>query len=105
MNSKAEADTTLPDPKQWLIDVNADYVLHKPTGLGFHIDFLPAEFASGVIGVRGFVAVPVPIRTSHDKPSGELIQRARQAVDLYVALLRMRLQRDNSQSGSLDPMP
>lgn len=98
MTIKAEADSAQLDPKQWLIDVTADYVLHKPTGMGFHINFLPAEFAAGFIGVSGFVAVPVPLRASRAVLSPEFIQRARQAVELYVILLRRKLQRDGSHS-------
>jgi len=79
------------DPKQWLIDVKADFCLHKPTGLGFHIDFLPAEFAAGFIGIAGFVATPIPLRSTHAVPSAEIAPLARQAVELFVLLQRRQL--------------
>ena len=44
-----EAEVSKVDPKNWLIDVAADYVFHRPSGLGFHIDFLPADFIAAQI--------------------------------------------------------
>jgi|SRR5579871_2399676 len=99
MSSTVRSEASEPVPGEWLIDTDADYGCHKPTGQAFTIDFVPEEFAAGLGGIPGFVAVAIPLTQNRDLAvSRESARYAGQALKLYVELLRRRLEPDEAPS-------
>jgi len=80
-------------PEAWVIDVPGRFAYYRPSGTGFGITFLPADLAADVIGVEGFKAVPGLTRPAPGITQERITELARQAIELYVDLLRRELQR------------
>lgn len=90
--SAADGNAKRPRPEDLLVDTVSDYALHKPTGQAWTIDFVPEEFAEGLGGIKGFVAVAVPLRSNPESmPPREVAHHGRRALEVYLQLLKRRL--------------
>jgi hypothetical protein len=81
----------------WDIDIPNCRAAYRPLNLKFRIVCEPEKFADGVVGIRDFVAVPLPTRNAYALPDIEVAKVGRQARERFVTLLWMQLQRCRSR--------
>jgi len=86
------------NPKDFLVDLQTDYVTYFPADLGFSVGFKSRDYASDGLSPEDFVAEPVHFAVWGEIPApAELARLSRIAAHLFAIRFMARLKRQKAR--------